>query len=156
MLVSFILTPDESGAKGGGGAGEGEGWCFMPSRNARNPPYLLLPRGIEFIAGKNNPDLPESVSVVRISLQRFRDFGTNLPNGFLGLSVSRKGVCRWLLSHGVSSRCVSPARGRKNAGNGSRGVKISSITTTQPAPHEGKVHVPDAMVTEGLGLAFQV
>ena len=39
---------------------EGEGWCFMPPRNARNPPYLLLPRGIEFIAGKNNPtDLPE-------------------------------------------------------------------------------------------------
>ena len=60
MLVIFILTPDESGAKGGGGAGEGEGWCFMPPRNARNPPYLLLPRGIEFIAGKNNPtDLPE-------------------------------------------------------------------------------------------------
>ena len=81
----------------------------MPPRNARNPPYLLLPRGIEFIAGKNNQGrlARESVSVVRISLQRFRDFGTNLPYGFFGMSVSRKGVGVALVSRRIVSLDVS-------------------------------------------------
>ena len=47
-------------------------WYFMPPRNARNPPYLLLPRGIEFIASKNNTEHRDLARAWSVSL--YTDF----------------------------------------------------------------------------------
>ena len=88
MLVIFILTPDESGAKGGAGGGKGRGVVLYATQECAQPALFIAPPRYRIHSRQKQPRQTwrrVSVSVVRISLQRFRDFGTNLPYGFFGM-----------------------------------------------------------------------